>query len=103
MVSASRNDDKIAWYENFTILGLEENRLEEIKIYPNPSKDLLYVQIPTNIDVLEINIRNIQGKTVLQPFKRDSNQIDVSHLASGVYFITVSTSRQAITKRIIIQ
>ncbi len=103
VVSASRNDNKIAWYENFTILGLEENILEGVEVYPNPSRDILYVQIPAGIAISEINIRNIQGKTVLQPVKAENYQIDVSGLASGVYFITVSTSRQAITKRVIIQ
>lgn len=103
VVSASRNDNKIAWYENFTILGLEENKLEGIHIYPNPSRDILYVDIPAGIVISEINIRDIQGKTALRPFKADSYKIDVSQLASGVYFVTVRSSGQAITKRIVVQ
>ncbi|MCZ4237907.1 VCBS repeat-containing protein, partial [Staphylococcus equorum] len=43
VIASSQNDDKIAWYENLTILGVEENQIDTIKIYPNPTDGLLYI------------------------------------------------------------
>lgn len=44
VISSSQNDDKIAWYENFTILEVGENEIDTFKIYPNPTKDVLNIK-----------------------------------------------------------
>ncbi|NDW08742.1 T9SS type A sorting domain-containing protein [Dysgonomonas sp. 520] len=55
----------------------------EVKIYPNPAVDTVYVEG----DVNEIAIFSLQGQQVLTNSK--TNTVDVSGLASGLYIVRV--------------
>jgi len=44
VLSASQIDHKIAWYENLTILGVATHNKPTIKVYPNPSKEIVFVE-----------------------------------------------------------
>jgi hypothetical protein len=57
--------------------------LQTVTIYPNPSNGLL--QIKTNIDFDKIEVYNQIGIKVLS--KKYSQEIKLSHLNSGIYFI----------------
>lgn len=61
-------------------VGIEENNLVEFKFYPNPVTDVLYFNI--NVDV---KIIDLTGKVVMS--EMNVNQINVSELKPGVYFI----------------
>lgn len=54
------------------------------KIHPNPTKNTLFVEG----SVHQINIFSSSGQTVLS--KSNSNQIDVSRLASGIYYMQIN-------------
>ena len=66
-----------------------EARYFEISLYPNPSKDVLYVEgVSANQEII---IRNILGETIkmLQVNNDEIKTIQLDKLSSGVYFITV--------------
>lgn len=70
------------------LLNIEENPIEHfIVIYPNPFKDILYFHSDQNV-LFEIELFDLLGKEIktLQPV---NNQIDLSHLASGTYLLTI--------------
>jgi serine protease AprX len=71
--------------------AIEENEIEEVKIYPNPAYDVLFV-LSENINS-EYRIINILGETVIfGKIASENHQIDVSSLPEGMYFITVDGS-----------
>ena len=46
VLSASFDDNKIAWYENLHPLGVNENALLVISVFPNPVKEVLNILTP---------------------------------------------------------
>jgi hypothetical protein len=57
-------------------------------IYPNPVKDELYIE--TRLNIKEISIFDIYGKTVKQ-IQGKAVSIPVDELPSGVYFVKITT------------
>jgi glucose/arabinose dehydrogenase len=78
-------------------LGTGDNRLlENIRIFPNPAKDYLYLTIPGNqFFPLEIIITDIQGKIFLKNKNieegPESIKIPLLDFSSGIYFVSVKT------------
>ncbi len=99
VLSASQNDDKIAWYENKTIIGIEENLLNSIKIYPNPTKGLIYISSKRE-PILGATVFDILGKKVLQ-LNGNIQQVDISTLQSGMYFLRITADDRNFVVKII--
>ena len=86
----------IAAFDKF--FGISEDNMPTIQVYPNPSTGLLYVKAPYNdISTVEYRITNLAGQTLMTGITK--RQIDVSHLPSGAYFITINGN----TSKFIIQ
>jgi len=62
---------------------------EKIMLYPIPAKD--YISISSTIELSEIVISDINGKTV-KIYSSTEEPIDLSHLASGIYLLSVKNS-----------
>ncbi len=64
------------------------------KIYPNPVKDILDIDVKKQIEVTSISIFNMLGQQILViPNAQQTKQIDVSSLKTGNYFIKMSTNK----------
>lgn len=86
VLSASQNDNTIAWYENLTILGVDENKLTNFTIYPNPSSELLFISESHLIQKVEVF--DLLGKK-MNSFTEDFEQLDITNLRSGLYLIKI--------------
>ncbi|NUN99193.1 MAG: T9SS type A sorting domain-containing protein [Saprospiraceae bacterium] len=85
---------------NVTV-GINEQVLQpNIKIYPNPARTLLQLDLFENIPV-NIIIRNNSGQIILTT--KNQAQIDISNLISGVYFITIQQGGKNITQKFVKQ
>ena len=89
---------------SFKIAGeekIEENNFQGINVYPNPVKDMLYVE--TETEIKEIIVCDVYGRH--QVTKISSHQgdlsIDVSGLNSGVYFVRIKTDSGDIVRRFV--
>ena len=79
--------------ENFNTNNLD------VKLYPNPVRDILNIEIES--DIQSIEIYNIQGQKVLSS---NQKQINVSDLASGMYLVRIQDIDNNIaTKKIVIK
>lgn len=76
------------------------NKLESIKIYPNPAKDILNVELPNSIKNFSLEINDMSGKLIST--YENENKINVSKLANGVYLCTIKSDGETMTKKIII-
>jgi hypothetical protein len=62
-----------------------------ITITPNPAKDELLLTIHNNTDRLYVTLVNVIGETMMKyTISREKNQLDVSNLPSGIYFLKIN-------------
>lgn len=91
------NTENLLGVENF-----QNNLLEFISIYPNPTKDLLNISNPNNYAINNISVIDINGRVVKNQ-AGSLTQINVSDLNVGVYFITIEAAEGKTTKKFIKQ
>jgi Zn-dependent metalloprotease len=76
---------------------MESNNSYKINIYPNPASDILNVDIKSLEEVESISIISISGIEILKVNISDShNEIDISNISSGIYFINIINSNKSI-------
>jgi hypothetical protein len=82
------------------VLGLEDNSLATVNLYPNPTSDVLTV---SNVENATIEIYNILGQ-VMTIKTNISNQetIDVSGYAAGAYMAKISNAGVTTTKKFVV-
>jgi PKD repeat protein len=78
-----------------------------IKIYPNPSTGLINIRFSSDIDNMEVTVVNtlnciVYGELFDEVIDKMIN-IDLSHLAKGIYFIKLKTDNAEKTVKIILQ
>ena len=71
-----------------------------LNIYPNPTKGDLFIN--TSEKIIAISACNIIGKDVVLNTYINNNQLDISQLSNGIYFISIYTEKGVITKKIIV-
>ena len=79
----------------------EEMMKDDLRIYPNPAGDVLF--LATEMNVKEVAIYDIYGRNVSQQVNMTTRQqvIDVANLETGIYFINIKTDKGNIVKRFI--
>ena len=82
---------------------VEEEKLQnnDLAVYPNPTIGLLNLKMLKEQQLQSIALFNITGKLVLDiPFK---NQIDLSSLSKGMYFLKVQNNKgEQLTRKVIL-
>jgi len=77
-----------------------------VKIYPNPSTGILYLEIenPGNND-LSIKIINVKGQVIYikNILTKLIEEIDLGNYAKGIYFIQVRSDKYFKTEKLIIE
>jgi len=87
--SEASNIETIVW-EN---LNVKENELEGIEIFPNPTESVL--NINSAIPIESIEVFSILGqKLMFITSKNTKNQLDMSPLGVGTYFVKVWSNQQ---------
>lgn len=86
----------------------EKSTLENsLIIYPNPAKDQISLILPNNLDGYKIKIINLLGSMVYEDYLnknyKDTYTINLANKAKGVYFLTVESKFEKVTKKIIIE
>jgi len=69
-------------------------------IYPNPSSSMVY--FPSSLSAATIEIFDAFGRCVQRVEKSNSNSIDVSTLANGIYILRISQASGVLTRQFIV-
>jgi hypothetical protein len=71
-------------------------------VYPNPAANVLNFSVKNALELSAVAIRDVAGKEVYATSKGlAQNQIDISSLSSGVYFVTFTSGTASVTKKFI--
>jgi hypothetical protein len=84
-----------------SILNMNEFTENQIKIYPNPMTSKLNIDIVSSIEIKKITLHNILGKDT--GLKLINGSINTSQLSTGVYILTIETSKGVVSKKVIKQ
>lgn len=83
-------------------LSLEDNVLSGIKIYPNPTKDEIIIDI-VNTNNYSATLYSILGQKVMHYETLINNTISLSEIKSGTYFLEIISNNTKEIKKIIKQ
>jgi hypothetical protein len=79
------------------LLGLGESVLNNLKLYPNPTSNYLYIE--GNDNPVTISIYSVLGKKVISA--KNTNKIDVKGLSNGIYIIRIKEGLKEVIKKFI--
>ena len=81
------------------VLGLKKKDLE-IALYPNPTRGIISIQLATSV-IDSIHLLNLNGEIVAEWKTPTSSQLNISHMASGMYFILIHSDQGIQRERIV--
>ncbi|MGB0177277.1 MAG: T9SS type A sorting domain-containing protein [Owenweeksia sp.] len=89
-------------------IGLAENRIEGLRIYPNPASDRIQLDVSgvTGADLQSFEMYNLSGQKVMAdqfPDKVTSGSVNLVELPAGIYILKVATNKGAGSRLIIVQ
>lgn len=71
---------------------------EAIVLYPNPSRDIIYIQKPASLEIENVTLYNNLGQMVL---KSNATTLAVAGLSAGIYTVQLVTNEGIFHKKII--
>jgi hypothetical protein len=86
--------------------GIEETQTNHVKVYPNPAKDIVNIELEDEFVMhhARVELIDIHGNIIMKinpEFK--ISQLNIKHFASGFYLFKIQKNKEVIIKRIIIQ
>ena len=94
----SNNVITIPIYISQNNTSISENQRETIVIYPNPTSNILKIKSSVSIHKKSFDIIDITGRIVKSGVIQ-LNQIEVSSIVKGVYFLRIDNTFMKFTKR----
>lgn len=99
------NDDNVIYlnpeYNTCDIDDIEENSVaSSFEIYPNPASEVVKILNDSNLTVTSIEIIDMSGRSVI--CVEGKNEINVSGLSQGEYFVKINTENSFISKKLYI-
>ena len=104
------NDDfivKVSDVWGYTVEGqLETNDYHQasrnIKIYPNPTKNQITINIPQNKEITHIKLFNTAGITIKTIHTSNINEVlNLNNLSSGLYFLKINSKNYIETFKVV--
>ena len=88
-------------YEKSGVAAIEDLSKIELKIWPNPTNGMVYIQADNQI-VTDVTLFDLQGRMVVSITEENIESIDLSHLKSGNYVVNVSGGDFFVVKKLIV-
>ncbi len=89
--------------DRWGILSIEQALVNQFVVFPNPAKDIVWVQNTTQTPI-QIQMFDITGRKVYSTdIQNAQNTIDVSQFKSGVYILNISSEGNTLSKKILIE
>jgi hypothetical protein len=83
-------------------LSIENTLVDNLIMYPNPTKDFLNLSFDNLLYNGNYTITDLSGKIILNS-QLNSNKIDVSNITNGIYFLSVTSEGVTQTQKFIKQ
>ncbi len=80
--------------------GVDDNEMAKLSVYPNPVHDVIYVGTNEGEALQRVEFFDVTGKMVVSSAE---NEISVSGLESGMYFVRITTDDRIVIRSIVKQ
>ena len=82
-------------------LGVDDYETKVFKAFPNPVADMLTIQ--GNLPIEQVEVFNQLGQSILTVKENalENNQIDLSRLNAGIYFVEITSETKTETLRVV--
>ena len=103
------NRGGLLWFEYDETVGMHDFATKKINcnIYPNPAENTCFLDVETvKQNVTHLNVYHINGQKVLEQkleIHQKTHQIDITHLATGLYLFEVIGKNSVATQKILIK
>jgi len=103
-ISIESGCNLVSTTDDFTIssLGINDLNNEDVFVYPNPTTGIIRITSSENTTFDTIELVDIYGKKV-GIVTENTNQLDISALANGIYLLKIYAGTTVIQKKIIKQ
>jgi beta-glucanase (GH16 family) len=81
-------------------LSTENEKLEELRIYPNPADETIYLKSRIRLD--SVQVFDVLGNRIFEVVN-PNNSIDVQSLTSGLYLLKINSEKKTIIKKLVIK
>ncbi len=85
--------------------GLEENELQNVRVFPNPSKGSFSISGITSDKPLKLEVRDVHGKLVFEEkeFSKELNGFELD-VENGIYFVRVVDleSKSSVVEKLVV-
>lgn len=81
--------------------GIEENHLG-LKIYPNPTNGVVYLEMSNNLSEYNVKLTDVQGRVVFNQLQTN-HRLDLTSLPKGMYYVEIVTNDTSIVKKIVLE
>jgi hypothetical protein len=95
-------EDYTIYVSNSVVTQLQNKNMDSknLKIYPNPSNSIFYIEVPESIKNYEVKVSDLLGRTVLE--ETNKTKIDLSAFNNGNYTVTVSSNKRLLQSKVVL-
>ena len=98
----TKNAEVVVFVEN--CVDMKEYTVNEVLIYPNPAKDVVYVTLDGNSENISWTLVNMQGQVVrMSDDVYGDFEILLDGVNKGIYFLNVTAGEKLIVKKIVVE
>lgn len=107
IIVAANISDAFSWFrtEGVIILDVETNPFDELKLYPNPASEILYIEIPFLDAEVDLQLFDNTGRLLFTKTYSDTRDmsLEVRGISPGAYLLKINGPQGSISKKIIKQ
>ena len=100
--NSSNNTQNFPIQVSCTSLGLEEFTNNSFIIYPNPSKEIIYLKESENVVIQNIDISDLTGKIIYNS-KSNLSEINIQGYENGIYILSITSEGKIYNYKIVKQ
>lgn len=103
-ILCNSNDRYFFMVDDFSVTtasaSVDSPLANSFSVYPNPAKDVLNISNSIGAELLSVTVTDLNGRTVKQ-INSSVEQINISDLNAGVYFVNINSTEGSLTKKIV--
>ncbi|MDA7804227.1 glycine-rich protein, partial [Crocinitomix sp.] len=81
-----------------TEASIDQLSKDMIQLYPNPTSDVVTIQIAGNFNY---TLTDISGATLLNGYGNNSKTLSLDEFATGIYFVTLNVAGETVTMKVV--